>query len=99
MIAIKTGVRIAGMHTEILLAVMVAHELFREHAETLTLTSVTDGQHKAGSLHHTGRAVDLRLPALKQELLVAALRSRLGTDYDVVLEKDHIHLEYDPKKA
>lgn len=99
MIAIKTGVRTRGIGCEILLAVVVAHELFRERGESLTITSCTDGVHKERSLHYTGCAVDLRLPAVGKEAMVDALRSRLGVDYDVVLEKDHIHLEYDPKRA
>jgi len=98
MIAIKPGVRIRGMGPEILLAVVVAHELFRERGESMTITSCTDGVHKDGSLHYTGCAVDLRLPVL-HSILVDALRSRLGTDYDVVLEKDHIHVEYDQKRG
>lgn len=28
---------------------------------------------------------------------VGRLRAELGRDYDVVLESDHIHVEYDPK--
>lgn len=98
MIAIKTGVRIRGMQPEILLAVVVAHELFREQAQTLTITSCTDGRHKDGSHHYTGCAVDLRLPTAKPDSVVAQLQNRLGADYDVILEGDHIHLEYDPKR-
>jgi hypothetical protein len=84
------------MQTEILLAVVIAHEVFRIANETLTLTSCTDGDHKAGSLHHTGRAVDLRLPIARREAIVGELKNRLGDEYDVVLEVDHIHVEYDP---
>lgn len=98
MIAIKPSVRIRGLGTEILLAVMIAHELFREQAQTLTLTSGTDGQHKAGSKHHSGEAVDLRLPTARKEAVVEQLQNRLGAEYDVVLEVDHIHVEYDPKR-
>jgi hypothetical protein len=98
MIAIKPGVRIAGMQTEILLALFVAHELFQEQAQTVTLTSVTDGVHKDGSLHYTGRAVDLRLPTAGKERMVEQLQGRLGAEYDVLLEADHIHVEYDPKR-
>lgn len=97
MIAIKPGVRIEGMTPEILLAVVVAHELFREQAQTVTVTSCTDGRHKDGSKHYTGRAVDLRLPTAGKERIVEQLAVRLSNEYDVVLEGDHIHVEYDPK--
>ncbi|HET7135184.1 MAG TPA: hypothetical protein VFJ25_04635 [Casimicrobiaceae bacterium] len=99
MIAIKPGVRIRGLAPEILLAINVAHELYREQAQSLTITSGTDGQHMAGSLHHAGLAVDLRLPATPPERMIEQLKIRLGAEYDVVLEGDHIHVEYDPKHA
>lgn len=107
MIAIKPGVRIRGMQPEILLAVVIAREVYDELNQPLTLTSCTDGDHKPGSLHHTGNAVDLRLPGRGElpqvvkdlsSMAVAALADRLGAEYDVVLEKDHIHVEYDPKR-
>lgn len=99
MIAIKPGVRVRAMQPEILLAVVIAHELFRERAERLVITSCTDGRHKDGSLHYTGCAVDLRLPMLtvQRDQVVKELAERLSAEYDVVLEADHIHVEYDPK--
>jgi len=33
----------------------------------------------------------------KTSQAVSMLKSQLGSDYDVVLESDHIHVEYDPK--
>ena len=70
------------------------------------VTSANDGRHMDGSLHMVGRAVDLRTRDLHEEVirrLANALRKRLnGSDiinrpYQVVVEKDHIHVEYQPK--
>lgn len=70
------------------------------------ITSGTDGEHMAGSLHYVGLAVDLRtrdLTPVEVSKLVAALRKRLNggatvdTPYNVVVESEHIHVEYDPK--
>lgn len=97
MIAIKPGVRVEGLQPEILLALFIAHELFKEQAQTITLTCGTDGQHKASSRHYCGQAVDIRLPTAGKERLVEQLAGRLGEGYDVVLEGDHIHVEFDPK--
>ena len=96
MIAIKPGVRVEGLQPEILLALFIAHELYREQAQALTLTCGTDGPHKVGSRHHCGQAVDLRLPTALKEKVVEQLKNRLGAEYDVVLEENHIHVEYDP---
>ena len=98
MIAIKPGVRVLGLQPEILLAIFVAERLYNEQAQALVVTSITDGQHKVGSMHYAGRAVDLRLPTTPAARMIEQLAGRLGADYDVILEADHIHVEYDPKK-
>lgn len=100
MLSIKPGVRVAGLSPEALLAIVVAESVYAESNETCVITSITDGQHKAGSLHHTGRAFDLRNPGDTSLVnpIVATLRSRLGSDYDVIPETDHVHVEHDPKR-
>ena len=65
------------------------------HTE-LVITSGKDGIHGTESLHYEGKAVDLRTWSVL-ETLVKQLKARLGPKYDVVLEKDHIHVELDPK--
>lgn len=70
------------------------------------ITSGTDGEHMEGSLHYVGLAVDLRtrdLTPVEVAKLAVALRKRLNggatvdTPYNVVVETQHIHVEYDPK--
>jgi hypothetical protein len=64
------------------------------------ITSARDGLHMKNSLHYQGKAIDLRTYDMKPggaEAVVRELRVTLGRDFDVVLESDHIHLEYDPK--
>lgn len=99
LLSIKPGVRVRGVSNEILLAIMVAQSVFEYFKEDMTITSITDGDHKAGSLHNTGDAVDLRTREVDPRFisqLVAQLQTSLGNSYDVVLEDDHIHVEYDP---
>lgn len=69
------------------------------------ITSAVDGEHRDDSKHYVGLAVDLRtrdLTAAEISRLVAALRKRLNGSaaadrpYNVVVEPDHIHVEYDP---
>ena len=65
-----------------------------------TLTSATDGKHKAGSLHYKSLAWDVRtsdLPKERWEEYTELVKSFLTAEYDVILEKDHIHVEFDPK--
>ena len=98
-VSIKQGVRVRGLSNEILLAIMIAQSVYSETESSLTITSLTDGRHGIGSLHHAGDAVDLRLPMpVTRDQIVSQLRNALGANYDVVLESDHIHVEYDPKR-
>lgn len=76
------------------------------HQDTIgrnaVITSARDGKHMVGSLHFVGRAIDLRtrdMPLMGSAAIAESLREVLGKDFDVVLEKDHIHLEYDPKNV
>lgn len=63
-----------------------------------TITSGKDGKHMRGSKHYTGDAIDLRCYDMKKvEETTKAIDKALGAGYDVVFEKDHIHIEYDPK--
>jgi len=62
------------------------------------VTSTTGDIHMVGSKHYEGNAVDFRLPPNYRKV-ARDLQEALGNDYDVVLESDHIHVEYDPQKT
>lgn len=67
------------------------------------LTSGIEGAHGPNSLHYRGLAWDFRLPIDKgnNNKVVDLLRIALShpTIHDVLLEGDHIHVEWDPKKS
>ncbi len=95
---IKALVRPDGMSPEILLAIWIAEQVYEEMgAIQFCITSLTDGRHMVGSRHHSGRAVDLRiwtLDADKRKPATKLIQHRLGRYYFVLLEKDHMHIEY-----
>ncbi len=96
---IKRGVKVSGLQPEILLAIQEAREVYRNLID-LTITALLDGTHMENSLHYKGLAVDLRTHYFSkptQGLLLQRLKEALGPEYDVVLEKTHIHVEFDPK--
>ena len=65
----------------------------------VTITSGTDGKHMTGSKHYIGDALDFRTRDLSAAAvldLIAALKERLGLDYKVLHEVDHIHVEFSP---
>ena len=66
---------------------------------TAIITSTTDGRHMPDSLHYKGLAVDLRIRDLsigEQRRYFSSLRYALLKLCGVVLEHDHIHVEYSP---
>lgn len=94
---IQDGVVIAGIRPEIVLALVVAWVIFSTFGERLVITSVVDGEHMRASLHYVGAAADIALPVEHLRDIMDALYDALGLNYDVVLEHDHIHIEFQPK--
>lgn len=89
---------------------LAAEDVWREMGKhEPTCTSANDGKHMEGSKHYSDEALDIRIwqmvtkeypdardaPLVKQA--ARRLQIKLGEDYDVVVEKDHIHVEYDPE--
>jgi len=71
-------------------------KLFQANGEDLFITSLRDGNHSPGSLHYDGLAFDIRYP---HSATVQQIKDKLGPDWDIVPEPDHIHCEYDPKNV
>lgn len=99
MIQLKRGVRAAGIRPEIVLALQVAEGIWQDQGKALVVTSLTEGRHSRTSLHYSGAAADLRIWDLDAERARRELADALGEDYDVVLEQDHIHCEFQPKSG
>ena len=96
-LSIKRGVRCFGVRPEIVLALQIAQHIYEAFDSNLVVTSLVEGEHTRASLHYTGCAVDLRLPNERPQEVVATLQSALGDDFDVILESDHVHVEFQPK--
>ena len=67
----------------------------------MTITSGNDGVHKKNSKHYNNEAVDIRTRDMSEQNKVLTqlwIKKWLGLNYDVILESDHIHIEYDPKQ-
>jgi hypothetical protein len=102
MISLKPGARITGLRNEALFAVYVAYSIYADEGYDMIITSGTDGSHSRGSEHYKGDAFDLRtrhLGAGEAEKIRDMLASALGSEFDVVLESTHIHVEFDPKRG
>ena len=64
------------------------------------ITAARDGFHSSRSFHYKGAAIDLRTRDIasqsKRREYRDAIAARLGPQWDVILESDHIHVEFDP---
>jgi hypothetical protein len=104
-VSMKPGASITGVSPEMAFGMVIISGVFQSRGVPCVITAGTDGKHGVGSLHYIGSAVDIRLPsrftstiesdgAMRRDLELA-----LGEEWDVVLEVDHLHVEWDPKKS
>jgi len=97
--AVKPGV-VLGSMPEMEYARRIVARVYERSGYQLTVTSGYDGSHSAVSLHYKGLAEDYRTRDLRPgdlDRIVAEIRATLGSDYDVIVEADHLHVEYDPE--
>ena len=100
-ISLKPGVRPSVLQPQANLMILIVAGVFAKYGYETVVTSLADGRHSRGSKHYVGFAGDFRTrhcTAAHQELIRAESADRLGDDYDVVLEADHLHVEYDPER-
>lgn len=96
---LKSGVKVRGASNELLLGLYIASSVWSALGQRLVVTSMADGKHSRTSLHYSGNAADLRTRYFDDNGAEAAvwLKDSLSDEYDVVVESDHIHIEYQPK--
>lgn len=103
MLKIKPGLngcRLLGMQPELLLGLIVANDVFERAQYDMTVTCISDSKHSNSSLHYVGFAADISLPPIDNPgIIIKRIKDHLGDDFDVVLENDHIHMEYQPKRG
>ena len=104
-VCLKDSVHINGAHFDSVMVRII--EVARDTAPmlesgTVWITSANDGDHSEGSLHFDNRAFDIRIKNIighinsEARLWARRMKSALGDEYDVLLERDHIHIEHQP---
>jgi hypothetical protein len=104
MLHFKNNVRLTSLQPQMLVALRVVEDqMDLLHCDTI-VTSANDSQHRAGSKHYEGLALDFRTKHTGRSKAIAdAIRLIIGPlGYDVILEalgeaNEHLHIEYDPK--
>ena len=104
---LKDDVKINGAHFDPVMVRII--DAARETAPmlengTVWVTSANDGEHMNESRHFQNRAFDIRIKNIiggvqhEARQWAERIQVELGDDYDVLLEKNHIHVEYDPEE-
>jgi hypothetical protein len=101
---LKTGVKLAEITPQIVLAAIIVQEVYRERGGKTTITSANDGVHGTLSLHYKGNALDFRTKdfAGNKQALILEIKQRLGDQFDVLLEdegkdNEHCHIEWEDR--
>jgi len=98
---IKPGVILDGIQTPMLNVLVVVNAAYARQGIEVWVTCGLDGEHMEGSLHDKGLALDFRTRKIRIkiiEAIAAEVKTKLGDAYDVMIEKDHLHVEHDPKQ-
>lgn len=100
MVEFKDGVKVDGIKKETITLIAILNCYFYLRiGKPLVITSCTDGKHMKNSKHYSGYAIDIRtrhLNVQEIEKLVIWFKNCHDKKYDIVVENDHIHVEYDP---
>lgn len=106
---LRAGVRLTDLKPQTALAMGIVDGCYQAMGYELVVTSVDDSDHSPGSLHDKGLAFDCRtepnpdgswrpgaVKPIHKPALVKLMRDRLGENFQVVVEKDHLHVEASP---
>lgn len=90
--------RVFGIRPELVVAMQVVDGVLAKDGVDLVVTSAVNGKHSNASLHYAGAAFDLRIWDIEDVYATAGkIREALTPEFDVVVEKSHIHIEFQPK--
>jgi len=89
---LKAGVDISRLERNTRRSLGVLAWLFDNEADLLVITSTYEGNHSAGSLHYANQAYDIRFPINDPDRIFRRIKKTLGSNFDVIWEKDHIHI-------
>jgi len=102
MIRVKKGVVFKAFRFEMIELIDFLRRLSIKIKKDLWITSANDSDHRANSYHYVDLALDIRTRNLDKDdivIVMKALKDSLSNlCYDTVLEKDHIHIEFDMRR-
>lgn len=110
MFRVLPNVNLVGVTPQCFFAMAITSQVFDHYNRDCVITSAKDGKHSDGSLHYTGNAFDVRIKHLdgndkditegdlqQARIIAFDIKHSIGDQYDVVVEANHIHIEFDPR--
>jgi len=101
---IKKGADISHLNIEMREALPIMASIYAKYGYLMTITSGNDGNHMRGSKHYINDAVDLRIWGIEDAGFLKIIGNEMQemldlhkSGYQVVIEGDHYHVEWDPK--
>jgi len=93
---IKFGVSIEKLARPIRIILELVETEYNKFAVEAVITSTFEGNHRLNSLHYQNLAIDFRKIEQIEEV-AKKLKAQLSDDYDIIVESDNLHVEYDQK--
>ena len=101
---VKKGADISQLNVEMREALQIMAAIYEKYGYQMTITSGNDGKHMSGSKHYVNNAVDLRIWGIAEDGFLQIIGNEMQemldlhkSGYQVVIESDHYHVEFDPK--
>jgi hypothetical protein len=100
-ISFKDGVNYDNLKSIMFRAIFACAKVYASQNRHLVITSTNEGEHSEASFHYLDQAIDIRsrripktlLPQLREKLITEL--HKISTDFQVILEDTHIHIELD----
>lgn len=96
---IKHDVKLTGLQPQMVLAFVIASEIYEKHGVECVMTSGIEGKHGLHSRHYIGFAIDTRKRDFNQghlKAVLSELKHALGPEFYVRLEHNHFHISFKP---
>ncbi len=96
----KEGISLRHLQPQMVLASDVVATVYEQNGYACVITSGDEGVHAKYSLHYSGNALDYRTKHILESAraaLASEIQEALGTQFNVILESTHLHVEFDPK--
>jgi hypothetical protein len=92
---LKQGASLEGVNWRMFSAAVIVDSVYMLYGAEAVITSGTDSQHSMDSEHYRGNALDFRTSNLNGRTTQVAARLRaVLPGYAVIVETDHIHIQY-----